>query len=245
MKIKRIIPFMAAAMMLTASCGREGNKGGGLFEGFTVSSRDTIPLMVKQIRQCSRLYTAEYKVHKIVTHSDTTKVSGSILGKSVSLSLPGGRRKVAIPIDATLKAYIDFSELQEEDIRREDGMVIVRLPKPHVVMTSSSIDHEGIKKYVSLIRSDFSDEELSMYEKQGRNDIISQVPNLGILQTARRSAATQLLPIIAMLGIPQENIIIEFSGDDTSDEDIANRKEGLFGNTNANNNKQGQTWIMD
>ena len=186
---------------------------------------DTIPMMVQQIKECSRLYTAEYKVHKIVTHSDTSQVSASILGKKVSVQLPGGRRKVAIPIDATLKAYIDFSEFTEEDVRSEGGKLYINLPNPHVVMTSSKIDHDGIKKYVSIIRSDFSDEELALYEKQGRENIINDIPNLGILSTARRSAATQLLPLISMLGIKQENIVISF--------------------VEPNEEKGGLTWIMD
>ena len=186
---------------------------------------DTIPMMVQQIKECSRLYTAEYKVHKIVTHSDTTKISGKILGKEMSLSMPGGRRKVAIPIDATLKAYIDFADFSEDNVTRDGDMIRITLPNPHVVMTSSRIDHEGIKKYVSLIRRDFSDEELSHYEKQGRADIIADIPKLGILGSARRSAATQLLPIISMLGIKQENIIISF--------------------VEPGEEKGGLTWIMD
>ena len=32
---------------------------------------DTIPVMVMQIQKCSRLYTAEAHVHKIITHDDS------------------------------------------------------------------------------------------------------------------------------------------------------------------------------
>lgn len=202
-----------------------GCKDNGKTDDVQRKDIDTIPMMVQQIKECSRLYTAEYKVHKIVTHSDTTKISGKILGKEMSLSMPGGRRKVAIPIDATLKAYIDFADFSEDNVTRDGDMIRITLPNPHVVMTSSRIDHEGIKKYVSLIRRDFSDEELSHYEKQGRADIIADIPKLGILASARRSAATQLLPIISMLGIKQENIIISF--------------------VEPGEEKGGLTWIMD
>lgn len=220
---KNILTTMLAltlAVLLTASCGK--NSGTANDSGADI---DTIPMMVRQIKECSRLYTAEYKVHKIITHSDTSQVSASILGKKVSVQLPGGRRKVAIPIDATLKAYIDFSEFSEDDVHSEGGKVYINLPNPHVVMTSSKIDHEGIKKYVSIIRNDFSDEELALYEKQGRQNIINDIPNLGILATARRSAATQLLPLISMLGIKQEDIIISF--------------------VEPTEEKGGLTWIMD
>ena len=197
------LTLLLLAILLSGSCKRGGSDGGG-------ASIDTIPMMVQQIKECSRLYTAEYKVHKIITHSDTSKISATVLGQKLNLNLPGGRRKVAIPIDAVLKAYIDFSNFSEDNVRSEGGKIYIDLPNPHVVITSSKIDHEGIKKYVSIIRSDFSDEELALYEKQGRQDIINDIPNLGILNTARRSAASQLLPLISMLGIRQENIVITF-----------------------------------
>lgn len=197
------LTLLLLAILLSGSCKRGGSDGGG-------ASIDTIPMMVQQIKECSRLYTAEYKVHKIITHSDTSRISATVLGQKLNLNLPGGRRKVAIPIDAVLKAYIDFSNFSEDNVRSEGGKIYIDLPNPHVVITSSKIDHEGIKKYVSIIRSDFSDEELALYEKQGRQDIINDIPNLGILNTARRSAASQLLPFISMLGIPQENIVITF-----------------------------------
>ena len=197
------LTLLLLAIFLSGSCKRGGSDGGG-------ASIDTIPMMVQQIKECSRLYTAEYKVHKIIIHSDTSRISATVLGQKLNLNLPGGRRKVAIPIDAVLKAYIDFSNFSEDNVRSEGGKIYIDLPNPHVVITSSKIDHEGIKKYVSIIRSDFSDEELALYEKQGRQDIINDIPNLGILNTARRSAASQLLPLISMLGIPQENIVITF-----------------------------------
>ena len=218
--ITRIVSCAVVALMAFIGCKDNGKTG-----DVQRKDIDTIPMMVQQIKECSRLYTAEYKVHKIVTHSDTTKISGKILGKEMSLSMPGGRRKVAIPIDATLKAYIDFADFSEDNVTRDGDMIRITLPNPHVVMTSSRIDHEGIKKYVSLIRRDFSDEELSHYEKQGRADIIADIPKLGILGSARRSAATQLLPIISMLGIKQENIIISF--------------------VEPGEEKGGLTWIMD
>jgi hypothetical protein len=218
--ITRIVSCAVVALMAFTGC-----KDNGKTDDVQRKDIDTIPMMVQQIKECSRLYTAEYKVHKIVTHSDTTKISGKILGKEMSLSMPGGRRKVAIPIDATLKAYIDFADFSEDNVTRDGDMIRITLPNPHVVMTSSRIDHEGIKKYVSLIRRDFSDEELSHYEKQGRADIIADIPKLGILGSARRSAATQLLPIISMLGIKQENIIISF--------------------VEPGEEKGGLTWIMD
>lgn len=75
---------------------------------------DTIPVMVMQIQKCSRLYTAEAHVHKIITHDDQLNLKGSFMKKDFNIHIPGSNRKVAIPMDATIKAYVDF----EDSLRR-------------------------------------------------------------------------------------------------------------------------------
>jgi hypothetical protein len=129
------------------------------------------------------------------------------------VALPIGDRKVAIPMDATLKAYIDFANFSEENVRRQNGKITITLPDPRVVMTDTKIDQKGVREYVSLTRSHFSDRELSAYEQQGREAFIANIPKMGIIERARESAARQLIPIIAQMGYEEENITISFSRD--------------------------------
>ena len=49
---------------------------------------DTIPVLVTQVKKCAKLYTAEYRVHKIVTHDDQVKLKGSFLQQKFDISLP-------------------------------------------------------------------------------------------------------------------------------------------------------------
>ena len=56
---------------------------------------DTIPHLVTLVQKCSRLYTAEYKVHKIITHNDEVRVKGKILQHDYNIPLPVGQRKIA------------------------------------------------------------------------------------------------------------------------------------------------------
>lgn len=210
-EMRHIIIFIyaCATVLFMVSC--KGSDGNVVTEEERI---DTIPVMLQQIRQCSKLYTAEYKVHKIITHDDVMSLDGKALGKAFSVELPVGKRKVAIPINATLKAYIDMSQLQEADIRRDGDRIEVVLPKPHVVMTSSSIDHDGIKQYVAVLRKNFSDEELSNYEKQGRQAIINDIPRMNILEMAKEGAANMMIPIISRMGFKQENVTITFVEDE-------------------------------
>lgn len=80
---------------------------------------DTIPEMVLQIKKCSKLYTTECKIHKIVTHDDQVAVKGKIFNRDYNINLPLGQRKVAISIDATVKAYVDFSTFSRDNVRKK------------------------------------------------------------------------------------------------------------------------------
>lgn len=171
---------------------------------------DTIPMMVMQIQKCNRLYTTEIHVHKIVTHDDQLKLKGSIFKKDFNIKVPGSNRKVAIPMDATLKAYIDFKDFGAQNINRKEEKIEITLPDPKIMLTSSKIDHEGVKQFVSLTRRNFSDAELSLYEQQGREGIIKDIPNMEVIETARQNAANILIPMLIEMGFNEENIKITF-----------------------------------
>jgi hypothetical protein len=171
---------------------------------------DTLPSLVTHIRQCSRIYTTEYKIHKIVTHDDVIRLKGTFLAQDFNLKMPLGDRKIAIPMDATLKTYIDMSNFSERNVEKTDGKIIIILPDPQVIMTSSKIDQKNIKEYIGLVRSHFTDAEMTNYERQGRAAIIESIPQLNILHTAQENAARVLVPLIKQMGYQEEDIIIQF-----------------------------------
>lgn len=199
----RLHLILFSIFMLCCSCSRHKTEQ----ETVTI---DTIPMMVMQIQKCSKLYTAEYKVHKIITHDDKMKLNGSFMKKDFSINLPLGSRKIAIPMDATLKAYIDFANFNEDNVKRQGDKIEIILPDPHVTLTSTRINHDEIKQYVALTRSRFSDEELSSYERQGREAIIKDIPSMGMMDMARESAARTLIPMIEQMGFEESNITISF-----------------------------------
>lgn len=191
------------AISLLASCNRNKTDE-------TAKQIDTIPEMVMHIQKCSRLYTAEYKFHKIITHQDKKTIKASLFKTDMSFDIPMSQRKIAIPMDATVKAYIDFSNFSEKNITKYGNKIEITLPDPRIIMTSSRIDHEGVKKYVSLARSNFSDEELLSYERQGRDQIIKDIPQTDILERAKMNAANNIIPIIKLMGYDEKDIIISF-----------------------------------
>ena len=175
-----------------------------------VQGVDTVPLLITQVQKCAKLYTAEYHVHKIVTHDDVLRLKGTVLKRGFDIKMPFGDRKVAIPIDAKLKAYIDFSSFSEDNIERQGKKITIVLPDPQVTMTSSKIDQKNVKEYVSLTRAHFSDAELADFQQQGREAIIADIPQMGIIETAQANAAKVLVPMLMELGYDESDITIAF-----------------------------------
>ena len=208
---KRIISIGILAIVLLFLYFCEGNVVQEEAEGpVTTKSVDTLPMIITQVQQCARLYTAEYRVHKIVTHDDVLRLKGSVLQREFNFKLPLGDRKIAIPMDAKLKAYIDFSQFSERNIERRGDHITIILPDPQVTMTSSKIDQQHVKQYVALARAHFSDAEMSAYEQQGRAAIIESIPSLGIFETAQANAAKVLVPMFTAMGYEEHQVTVAF-----------------------------------
>lgn len=182
--------------------------------------------LIFRISQQSRLYTAEYHVHKIVTHNDLLQFKGTVLGIPFEHKFSIGDRKIAIPLDVTLKAYIEFSTFNESNVECSNEDIHITLPDPCILVTSSKIDHSGIRQYNSFWRSKFSDEEITDFCHQALENIISQIPDMNILESAKENAAQTLIPLIASLGYAQDHVIISFRNDLTKETPIATSMEG-------------------
>ena len=99
-------------------------------------------------------------------------------------------------------------------MRREGRRIIVTLPQPQVAVTASKIDQAGIKEYVSIMRSRFTDEEMAEFEKQGRQAVVNSIPRLDIKETAAVNAAKILIPMIVKMGYDEKLITIEIRNED-------------------------------
>ena len=223
--MKKALLFLTitGVLMTLLSCGKKQPQD---VQAVTTEAIDTLPQLVTQIQRCAKLYTTEVKIHKIVTHDDVVRLRGNMLSKSFDIPLPLGERKIAIPMDATLKAYIDFSEFSEQNIERRGQQIVVLLPDPQVTLTSTRINQKEVKEYVGLTRSHFTDKELTSYEQQGRQAILNNIGKMNIIETAKENAARVLVPMIAQMGYREEDITIAFRKELTID-DLRRRIEGL------------------
>ena len=198
-----LLSLICLALM---ACGGDKKNGNDVAEN---ASTDNIPMLIRDIRKCSKLYTSEYNIRKIVTYSDEPRLKGKLLGHEVDMKMPMGDRKIAIPMNVTLKGYIDFSDFSKKNVRREGRRIVVTLPPPQVAVTASKIDQAGIKEYVSFMRSRFSDAEMTEFEKQGRQAVVNSIPRLDINETTAVNAAKILIPMIVKMGYDEKVITIE------------------------------------
>lgn len=207
---KAILYVLCAILTLFAACKSRNE----VTETTTVTSEDVVQRthadsisdIISNVRQQSALYTTECKVHKIVLFSDETRLGGKLL----DISLPG-ERKVAIPIDVTIKGYVDFANFGPENVLLQDSLCVITLPEPKVIITASKIDHKATRQYVSLTRSKFSDTEISRLAGQGEDTIANHLTRYGIVERSRESCARTLIPVLTRQGLKESNIVIRFS----------------------------------
>jgi len=209
---------MISAMlgMAGASCTKRQNAASDTLSGKSAST--TPALIAMQVSRQARLYTTEYRVHKIVTYSDDPVIEGVVFSTPVKMKARLGDRKVAIPIDVTLKAYVDFADFSEKSIERRDSQLVITLPDPRITATASKIDNHATRQYVDGLRTRFTDAEITNFARQGADSILSHASRLGIVERAERSAAVQLLPILQKMGYKEENVTIRFRKKFSDDE---------------------------
>ena len=187
-----------------------------LMEGcfFSKSSEEMGKDVVLSVSNCSRLYTVQYNVHKVLTHQDFSKIEGSVFFEKISIPIPG-ERKIVLPMDATIKAYIDFSDFSEENVSVMGDKITITLPTPKIEMTSSKIDYANEKQFLSWNRSSFSEQEKESLLKIGRAKVLEGMKDTDIIDRSQLGAYNALLPLVTAAGFKRENVVIRFSDEVT------------------------------
>lgn len=206
-----LLLLLVAVMLSLCGCKEKtGTSVPGPTDSVTVRKSDKA-LLVMEVARTSRLYTTEYQVHKIVTHSDDPTLEGQVLGMPFKMKTRWGDRKVAIPITVTLKAYVDFSQFSADQVKRTpDGHLEIILPDPTVIQTASRVDHSGTRQYIDATRSRYTDAEISDFARQGADSILSHSMQLDIVDQAERSAAQTLFPMLRRMGYKDGQVTISF-----------------------------------
>lgn len=203
-----ILLSLSLAACHNKTSGTRGDDSSAVATARPQTPIDTVKQVVMRAQQQNKLYTTECKVHKVVLFSDNGKIGGRLL----DIDKPG-YRKVAVPLDVTLKGYVDFSTFDSTNVQRTDSMIIITLPDPQIVITASHIDFKAARQYVSTFRSNFNDEEITQLAKQGEDSIKQHIGQYGLVEASRNAAARVLIPMLKQLGYPESNIVVRFRKD--------------------------------
>ena len=52
------------------------------------NQKSPMEIALPMINNCSKLYTAQYNVHKIITYEDMTAIEGSLVFEKISIPMP-------------------------------------------------------------------------------------------------------------------------------------------------------------
>ncbi|MCF0159309.1 MAG: DUF4230 domain-containing protein [Bacteroidaceae bacterium] len=203
-----IVVVLLAILLSVVRCETKGS--GTLAQTDAVAmgkDPSDLPQLILKIQQCSRLYGTEYKVHKIITHEDqkVLKVGG------MTFDIPLTDRHIAIPMDATLKAYVDLEQFTDKNIATDGSRIVITLPEPRIEVTSTIVQHDQTQEHVALVRQNYSAKEQEDLHRQGLVAITENALKNGILENARVSVARTLVPMLQQMGYEDRNIEVRFS----------------------------------
>ena len=71
------VVFIVVMLIATTRCSSEPVEQSAP-EAEIAQGIDTVPMLIMQVKKCSKLYTAEYRVHKIITHDDDLRLKGQL-----------------------------------------------------------------------------------------------------------------------------------------------------------------------
>ena len=146
-------------------------------------------LEILAFKNMSDLTTVEYTLSKVVKVNDN--------GDWYKL----GNRKILMSVTAYVKAGIDFGAIETKHITINKNEVTILLPKAKII--SLSIPPNEIKeesKEVSLVRSEFSNDEKNKLLIQAETSINKAIDSLGIVQKAATNATAFITNFVQKLG---------------------------------------------
>jgi CRISPR/Cas system-associated protein Csx1 len=162
---------------------------------FSCGSKGKEMSEVLAFKEMSELATVEYIVTKIVKAEDN--------GTWYKV----GDRKILMSCEASIKAGIDFSAINEDDVTIDGKSISVVLPKAHLI--SMNIRPEDVRvefEETGFFRDDFSAAERDALLTQGERQIKNSVEALGVLTAAETNASLFISNYLKTLGYNRINI---------------------------------------
>lgn len=186
MKIWRLASLIAVALVFSA-CSRSLDS--------KARSR------VLSLGESAELGTVEYVLNTVI-RSDA----------SFAEHLKPGKRKMLYSCTAYLKAGVDLSALDESKIRVNSAAGEAHVTLPKAKLLSCNIPEEEIVmvySHVDFFRSAFTPEEKHDMKRKAEADILSRVPDTGIIEEAEANARQIIQLLLEPMGFSSVTVDFE------------------------------------
>lgn len=141
------------------------------------------------LREMSDLVTVEYVVTKIIKANDN------------QTWYKAGDRKILMSCRASIKAGIDLSAIQADNISLTNKSITLQIPPAKIIALDMPAENIVVEyQDIDLFRSPFKAGERDALAAQAETQIRSGTEAMGILQTAEANAKQMLTDFLKRLG---------------------------------------------
>ena len=166
--------------------------------------KDQAILTINKIKSEKQLGLVEYEVRKIVKGKDKTW-------------FPFGNKEILCSCKAYLKAGIDlegFNPMTDITVDEDESMITINLPSPTLLSLNMPVDSIDVRyQKKEVLSKAFTLAQINDMLRQGEAQIRESVPELGILDDARRNARQFFEPLFKHLGFT--TVQVSFKDDKT------------------------------
>ena len=153
----------------------------------------------------NEMATAEAYTKVIIERQDN-----ELFGKSIGLNLPGTKRQLIVVVPGVIKAGVDLSNLDKDDIRVREAQksVEMTLPKPKFLGGAEIFfDQVDVYSQSGVFRGEANIEEAYDLADEAKVLIKKESTAQGVLDTAQQNAEQTLREMFALAGY---DVSIEF-----------------------------------
>ena len=160
---------------------------------------------LEKIQSLNELATAEAYTKVIIERQDN-----AILGKEIGLDLPGTKRQLLVVIPGSVKAGIDFTKLQEDDIVLDEEAKTATLTLPRAEFLGGPeifFDQVEVFSYEGLFREKADISEAYELAEEAEKLMMEETTGQGVLELAEENAAQS---VAEMFSLVEYEVTVEF-----------------------------------
>ncbi|HSO57970.1 MAG TPA: DUF4230 domain-containing protein [Paenisporosarcina sp.] len=160
---------------------------------------------LEKIQSLNELATAEAYTKVIIERQDN-----AIFGNEIGLNLPGTKRQLLVVIPGSVKAGIDFSKLQENDIVLDEEAKTATLTLPKAEFLGGPeifFDQVEVFSYEGLFREKADITEAYNLAQEAEKLMMEETTDQGVLELAEENAARS---VSEMFSLVEYDVTVEF-----------------------------------